>query len=514
MTMTRIVSIIAAVILTIGSASTASPARRPSAIADAAEQRDKGSVTTLLKQGADVNAPQPDGATALHWAAHWDDVAIATDLLRAGADPNAVNDYGITPLFLAATNGSARMIAALLAAHANPNKPLSSGETVLMTAAHSGNAAVVDALMAAGAAVEATHTATGQTALMWAIDQRHADVARLLIARGANVNARTTTGFTPLLFASREGDIDTARLLLDRGVEINDSSNDGSTPLLVATVRGHVPLALFLLDHGAAPDANFAKAGYTPLHWAVTTIETTPITYPGISAPGEWAAMSGIPDREGKFVLIKALLAHGADVNARMMKRMIVQAGLGATTSSTPDAGATPFLAAAASADAEVMRLLVSYGANPLQKMQNGATAVMMASNADIEVSVRLTEAKRLEAVRLAFDLGNDLEAMDARGRRAIHVAADCGLHEIITFLVQHGADLNAKSAPRRERGYGNSVRLLEAQTPLGLVEGTLRGALYYARPATAEFLRKMGAKSEGKFIPVTDTTGATVNDK
>src|SRR5258706_10094042 len=73
-------------------------------VADLAERRDEKSLRGLIEQRADVNVPQPDGATALHWAAHWDDLTIATDLLRAGANPNAANDYGITPLLLAATN--------------------------------------------------------------------------------------------------------------------------------------------------------------------------------------------------------------------------------------------------------------------------------------------------------------------------------------------------------------------------------------------------------------------------
>src|SRR5215510_15115318 len=75
-------------------------------LVDAAEHRQTEDVLALVKRGIDVNAPQPDGATALHWAAHWNDVPTAKALLKAGANANALNDYGVTPVFLAATNGS------------------------------------------------------------------------------------------------------------------------------------------------------------------------------------------------------------------------------------------------------------------------------------------------------------------------------------------------------------------------------------------------------------------------
>src|SRR5438552_17557083 len=108
-------------------------------LVEAIKHRDSEAVAALLKQPLDVNVAQPDGATALHWAAHWDDVATAERLLRAGAHVNAVNDYGVTPLSLACTNGSSAMVDVLLKAHANPNAARKTGETPLMTCARTGN---------------------------------------------------------------------------------------------------------------------------------------------------------------------------------------------------------------------------------------------------------------------------------------------------------------------------------------------------------------------------------------
>jgi ankyrin repeat protein len=489
-------------VLALGPARTAAAQR--STVADAAERRDDNAVIALIKRGASVDTTQPDGATALHWAAHWDDDALAMALVRAGATPNVANDYGITPLILAATNGSARMIRTLLQAGADPNAATRTGQTPVMMAARTGNVTAVEALIAAGASLNATQRSKGQSALMWAIAQHHPDVTRLLIERGADVNARTLSGFTPLLFAAREGDLETVKLLIAKGVDVNESAHDGSTPVLVATARGHVNLALFLLDNDARADGNLAVFGYTPLHWAATTFETNPLTYPGLQPPGEWEAMNGIPDRNGKLDLIKALVAHGADVNARTAKPLLNQAPPGGGSFSyAPGRGATPFFCAAASADADVMRLLVGLGADPLLRSANNETPLIIATAADIDISFRLTEPKRLDAVQLAWELGNDLEAADNRGHRAMHLAARSGYHDIITWLVQHGADLNPKTKPRQElRTPGQPFANVQPQTPLGLVEGSVY-TNFFERPATAEFLRNLGAKSEGRFSPL-----------
>jgi ankyrin repeat protein len=402
------------------------------------------------------------------------------------------------PLMLAATNGSEPMIAALLKAGANVNAALPNGQTALMTAARTGGLAAVNALLSAGASVEAVHVAKGQTALMWSIAQQHADVTRVLIEHGAKIDAHSASGFTPLLFAAREGDVETTQLLLTKGVDINESSQEGATPLMVATARGHVDLALFLLDRGASPDGNARVLGYTPLHWAVMTFENNPIVYANVRPIGEWDAISGIPDRSKKIALINSLLAHGAKVDALTTKPLLFQAPPpGGALTFVPGPGLTPFFMAAASADAEVMRLLVASGADPSVKSPSGQTALMVATSADIDISARLTEPKRLEAVRLAWELGNDLEAAESGGHRAMHFAARGGFHSIITFLVEHGADLNPLTKPRQDFRGG----LVPPQTPLAITEGSVY-VFFVARPATAEFLRKLGGRSEGKYEP------------
>ena len=142
-------------------------------LVEAAAKADVAQVRALLRQGADVNAPYGDGATALHWAVHRDDQEMANLLIRAGAAVDASNDLGATPLWLAGQNGSAALAERLLTAGANPNVALASGETPLMAAARSGDARLVELLIAAGADVNATEKRQGQTALMWAASQNY-----------------------------------------------------------------------------------------------------------------------------------------------------------------------------------------------------------------------------------------------------------------------------------------------------------------------------------------------------
>jgi ankyrin repeat protein len=411
------------------------------------------------------------------WAAHWNDAATADLLIRAQADANVANDFGMTPLSRACTNASAALVELLLSAGANPNTPIATGETPIMTCASSGNPDAVRLLLARGANVNAREPSQNQDALMWAAAERHATVVRLLIEAGANPRAHTKKGFTALHFAAREGDLESVRQLLAAGVNVNirsqpDESADtpretasggrsasgtataaaaprgpgyqstisaGSTPLLVATVRGHVPLALFLLEQGADP--NVLDAGFTPLHWASGVWEG------GISNPvyGFSDPMSGIPNRQQKVALVKALLAHGANPNARMTKRPPGFSGLGGGYEDAP--GATPFLLASGAADLEMMRLLLSAGADPVLMTDTKATPVMAASGLNRGIGESpTTEAQALATVQFLLDLGADARGATTNGENALFGAAYRGWNTLLKLLIDKGADVNAVS--------------------------------------------------------------------
>jgi uncharacterized protein len=432
-------------------------------LVEAVRNQDQQQVRTLLNQKADVNARAGDGSTALLWAAHWNDLETAGRLIRAGADANTANDFRMTPLSEACTNGSVALVDLLLKAGANPNTPVGTGVPPIMTCARSGSVDAVKRLIAGDADVNAKEPIQNQTALMWAASQRHPDVVRTLIEAKARLQARTKSGFTALHFAAREGDVESARLLLAAGLDINIRSqpdspkaapgaeegnplagrralsatiSEGATPLLVATLRAQVPLALFLLEQGADP--NVDDAGLTPLHWAAATWEN------GTANPvyGFEEPMAGIADRQAKLQLVRSLLAHGANPNARMTRPKPAFAG-----GYTDAVGATPFLLASSVDDVGMMRLLLAAGADPKLMTATNTTAVMAASALNHPVGESaVTEQQAIDAVRFLLGLGVGAGGVTTFNENALFGPAYRGWNTLLELLVEEGAEVNVVS--------------------------------------------------------------------
>ena len=462
-------------------------------LADAMQKQDKAAVGTLIRDKANVNAAQPDGATALHWAVHWDDLETAQLLIGAGANVNARNEYSATPLSLACTNGNAAMVEKLLAAGANPNIAATSGETPLMRCARTGSAAAVKALLDRKADVNARNIEQGQTALMWAVSQKHPAAADVLIKGGADIRARSKAGFTPLLFAARVGDVKSAELLLAAGVSIEEKAPNGMTPLVLASASGQEEVGVFLLDKGA--DANAKDdLGANALHYSVTK---------GITALNQVRLANYVAHifRPSLTNLVKSLLAHKADPNVAV-GRPVPNGG----SRSTAIVGATPYLLAAASPDPEVMRLLAAAGADPKAKTRNGLTALMLA--AGLGRGQDFTDPEKLvalEAVRIAFDAGVDVNATNEDGLTAMHGAATNGADGVVQFLASKGAKLD--------------VRDKYQQTPLSIASGERLPWIPYGeelgeiiQPSTRDLLLKLGATpltTVGYFTPPSEESEA-----
>ena len=484
------------------------------ALVEAARAADAEAVERLLKEGADVDQRQPDGAAALHWAAFRDDARTAALLIGAGAAVNAVNELGATPLWLAAENGSAPMIERLLAAGADSNVELPEGETPLMTAARSGTADGVRALIDAGADVNAAERSRGQTALMWAVAQGHDAVTGLLVRHGANVEARSKTrprlmhaegtnasqydqgvmwnrgGFTPLLFAARHGRIAAAEMLLEAGADLDNPAPTGASPLELAAHSGQTAFAARLLDLGADPNAS--AAGYTALHAAVL---------------------------RGDRTLVRALLAHGADPNVRLRSGTPVRRASQDWAFAPALVSATPYWLAAWFHDADVMRDLAEAGADPgattLERwravferaggegpphLAGGFMPPLLAATRGPANRGRFfnsalrdpddDERKVMAAVRTAMEHGADVNAADLRGDTPMHAAAQRNFTTVVRFLAEHGADLDARNDAGR--------------TPLDLAETAEATRARIADPArypagnSADVLRELGA-DEGR---------------
>ena len=447
------------------------------------------SAATIAAQRATVSTAavtaEPDGTTPLHRAVHRNDLKSAETLIRAGGDVKAVNRYGVPPLALAATNGNAAMLERLLKAGADANATQAEGETVLMTAARTGIPAAVETLLAHGADVNAKETWRGQTALMWAAAEGHADVLRLLLEAGAQVNARSSAGFTALLFAAREGKIPAVRALLEGGGNVNDSllarggrgrgagpagaappPRGGSSALILAVGSGHFELAAALLHAGGDPNA--AGQGWTALH------HITWIRKPGTGSNDPAPYGSGTMD---SLSLVRKLKAHGADVNARVTRRP--NAGVTALNL----VGGTPFFLAARGGDAELMRLLVELGADPLLPNEDGTTPLMAAAGVGTHSPGEDAGAppEALEAVKLAIELGNDVNATDKNGNTAMHGAAFKQLPEVVKLLTEKGARVDVWNK--------NNV---SGWSPLRIAVGVHRGMNFRFHIPTADALKEV----------------------
>ena len=429
---------------------------------DAAQRNDIDSAMMSIDQGVGVNTTSPDGATALHWAAHWGATDLAERLLSAGALVDASNELGITPISIACRNGSEAMVDLLLKAKADAKGSEPSGETVLMSCARTGSLGAVEQLLAAGAEPNSAEVDSGQTALMWATAGGHWEIVDLLIGAGADVNASSSGKFTPLMFAARTGDLKSAGLLLDGGAEVNVATEDGLSPLLIASasldaITGsdyrlvveesqHESLGALLLDRGADVTQS-DQYGMTALHYAVEM---------------------------NKPSLLRALLKRDADPNARLTQGLPFRRGDYVGREAYD--GASPFWLAARLGNVEMMRELLDAGADPELRQAWGVTPTMVAAGVTQTDSRIANEEKLIQALELlVLEIKTDIHSVDRSGQTAVHGAANVSGNEIIKFLVAEGADPEAVDSRGR--------------TPHDVAMRTLR-----PRPITAALLRELAA--------------------
>jgi ankyrin repeat protein len=469
------------------------------ALVAAAKARDSAAAFALLDDQVDPNEPEADGTTALHWAAHYGDVELARRLAAAGAAVAAANDYGATPMAEAAVVGAADLLAVLLDAGAHVDSPNAEGQTALMIVARSGNVAAARLLVERGANVNARESRKGQTALMWAAAQSRPEMLELLLASGAQVDARSNVndwerqvtaeprqkglpsgGFTPLLYAARQGCAACVRPLLDAGAAIDLPDPDGVTPLLSAVLNAHFDAAKLLIERGANPN-KWDAWGRSPLYAAVDYN-----TLPHGGRPDRLSL-----DEISALQMIELLLDEGANPNMQLKlfppyRSLRMDRG----ADSVLDIGTTPLLRAARAADLDAMRLLLARGALVDLPQVAGVTPLMAAvgmgaSSIDTRGKFRTAE-QALAAAAVLVEGGAQVNAVDERGRTALHAAAAAGYTDAAVYLAMNGADLAAVDA--------DGVGVVDAA--LGRLRGRGRGP-GEAHEDTAQALRDLGAATQ-----------------
>jgi len=487
--MTRPIQFLALAVLLFGGAalSQSDDARR---LIEAVRAGDVSGVGDLLSNGADPNAPDLDASTALHWAVDRNNLDIAGLLLDAGANPAAATRYNITPVALAAGHGNAAVIERLLDAGVDANSTSHEGQTALMSAALNGRVDAIRLLLDHGAGVDTTEPVRGQTALMWAAGEGNAAAIDALVEAGADVHRKSAGGFTALLFAVLNDRIPAARALLEHGADVEDAAPDATTALNMAAVNAYYDMASVLLDYGADPNAPDPRG--STLH-TVAWLRRPGAT--GSAAVGNDLTGPPVPESETTDLeLTGKLLEHGADPNVRISWRERPFDKGGAAVTNPPNiqlgrhiltyVGATPYWLAANNGDPALMQLLLDGGADPSIPNQFGVTPLMVAAGLNYyegETPGPYTgtpEAERLEAVKLAHESGNAIDARatfgdypilgdpaytliyyptniddladlgvgDPRwdGSTALHGAVVSGQPSIVQYLVDEGADLTA----------------------------------------------------------------------
>jgi ankyrin repeat protein len=441
----------------------------------AARDGNIGAVRAQLANGADANAVETDGTSALLWATYQASPELVKLLLDAGADPNVANKFGVTPLLQSSRSGDIETIRVLLGAGADISQAVREGETPLMAVARAGNVEAVRLLLEHGADPNAVEALENQTALMWATAEGHLPIVSALLDAGAdpNLQARVSSltkrsmradfasgGLSALMWAARNGDEAIVRRLIESGADVKLANGDGSTAMMLAIANDRFDMAAMLLELGA--DANDGS-----LFYAVEMRD----------APTDWRARDGSrlradhPNELTSLDLIERLLAAGADPNKPFTGQMH-----SASMCCDTKGNGTPFYRAAVAADVESMKLLIAAGADvettpqpipgappmpfgdytgltPLMAALNGGKGMLMAGGpGDIregKIGIFREPGDRNpgDAVRLLLESGANPDALSGGGDTALHLAAYAGKLEPIRELIAGGADFTVRDA-------------------------------------------------------------------
>jgi len=498
---------LASVLMFVAASVAASP------LADAIMSGDRTAALRLIDGGADINEPQGDGTTPLHWAVYQIDQDLVAMLLERGAEPDAINAYGSSPLAEAVKVGDAELVELLLAAGADVESVNQDGQTVLMLAARAGSLDVAKSLVRGGADVNAREFWRGQSVLMWAADARFPELVQLLIDNGADVTGRAnandwaaqitsepraqyrpTGGLTALLYAARSGCTRCVEAILDAGADVNQPNPDGVTPVMTAIDNFAYDAAKLLLDRGANPHA-WDWWGRTPLYVAADM--------------SSFNTRRGRPEIRGEtsvYDLIGMLLAAGVNPSPQLnMHRPSRGGNSGRFVDDLLTTGATPLLRAAIGHDAEAVRALLESGAMADAPNVMGVTPLIGAAGMGVSPRDRRlnmggdAQTRAIATLELLLAAGADINARvvesfsrtgriarpssmtEREGQTALYGAIKWGWTDVVQYLINNGAEVDVVDA----RG----------KSPLDAALGNTGGRDNIVSEEVAEILRSRTAE-------------------
>jgi uncharacterized protein len=510
-------------------------------------------LAAITSPDIDVNATDPDGATALLWATYKVDHELVGALLKDHANPNLKNHYGAAPLTEAAKLGDVDLVRMLLDAHADPNSPNQDNQTALMLASSIGSLKIAQMLISRGADVNAVESYRGQTALMWAAGENHPDVVDLLLAHHANVKLRAkyddwprqmtsepraqfrqTGGLTALLYATRSGCYRCAVAIVKAGADVNQPNPEGITPLINALDNRDYDMAMFLLDKGANASA-WDMTGRTPLYVAVDMNSYSGANGAGsgnFQGFGEALPTNRPANKATAMDLVNRLLNMGVDPNHELTRMRPNGNGRGRFADYMMRGGTGPLMLAAMNYDDEAIKALLAHGAEvdlpnvfeitPLMAAagMSGSSrggvgsAIVRSGHQDVDV-----QARAMATIDLLLDAGANVNARvtnshthtaklvayvqgrDHEGQTALFAAAEAGWDKVVKHMIDRGADPRVADATGKY-----ALDYARHPPPAGPgAPATVSPAAVASREATVTLLAALSPKAEA----ATETTAA-----
>lgn len=449
--------------------------------------RSDAAMAAIAAPGVDVNAAEPDGSTALHWATYEVDVELVRSLLDAGANANITNRFGSSPLTEAVKLGNVELVSLLLEAGADPDSPNQDNQTALMLASNIGSLEIAEMLIDAGADVNAIESFRGQTALMWASAENHPDIAELLLAHGADVTVkavhddwprqmtsepraqfRPAGGLTALLYATRSGCYRCAVGIVEAGADVDQPNPDGVTPLINALDNKSFDIAMYLIDQGARIHV-WDMTGRTPLYLAIDMNSFTPRGFGGFGD-----SFNPLANTEKNYTALdvaRRLLDMGADPNHQLTRMRPNGPGRGRFADYDMRGGASALMIATIAHDHESIELLLANGAEVDLRNVFQLTPLMYAAgmsgngrgpggresddiqqqtirtidlllDAGADINARVTDSHTFTA-----KLDTYIQGKDNEGRTALFGAAEIGWDKVVAHLLERGADASVVDA-------------------------------------------------------------------